>query len=68
MGAFLIKMKKYLLLLIVLFSSALVFSLDADYFKKILIYSGQKMLKEFIRDKAPNDIFYKNLRLMGIEL
>ena len=68
MGAFLIKMKKYLLLLIVLFSSALVFSLDADYFKKILIYLGQKMLKEFIRDKAPNDIFYKNLRLMGIEL
>lgn len=68
MGAFLIKMKKYLLLLIVLFSSALVFSLDADYFKKILIYPGQKMLKEFIRDKAPNDIFYKNLRLMGIEL
>ena len=35
----------------------------------VLCYDfGQKMLKEFIKDKEPNDIFYGNLKLMGIEL
>lgn len=35
----------------------------------VLCYDfGQKMLKEFIKDKDPNDIFYRNLKLMGIEL